>query len=220
LLVKETDMGLFDVFKVTPQQWLREAQSIERDRAAESVKYWERHAALYSAGMIGPTSLEEARKKDEVRRAAFLKVRQRIAGCVEKALAIDPSFGPALLAKGELATGSAQGCGTDALRDVEYTFGEGAAECFRKCVTVAPGLADAQFYRGRLHEGDNELDEALAAYERAVQLNPGDPEAWWGISRIHRKKGHAKDSEECAQKARQLGSQTHLVGYRWLYLKV
>jgi len=83
-----------------------------------------------------------------------------------------------------------------ALRDLGVIYLERhrlaeAAEALSACVKENPGLWDAWYYLGRVHEAQGELASALAAYKRALALKPGDREAALALAALQRQAGES-----------------------------
>jgi tetratricopeptide (TPR) repeat protein len=60
----------------------------------------------------------------------------------------------------------------------------------------ADNAAEAWKFRSLVAEHGGKLDDAIAAAERAVQLNPSDPELWYRLSQLAIRSGDAETSQK------------------------
>ena len=58
-----------------------------------------------------------------------------------------------------------------------------------KAISLSPDIAGAHYLLGKIHEQDEELSKALAAYSRAVELEPGHFNARYRLSLLHTRLG-------------------------------
>jgi tetratricopeptide (TPR) repeat protein len=63
----------------------------------------------------------------------------------------------------------------------------------QEAISLSAGLAGAHYLLGKIHEQDEELPKALAAYSRVVELEPGHFNARYRLSLVHTRLG---DREE------------------------
>jgi TolB-like protein/tetratricopeptide (TPR) repeat protein len=139
-----------------------------------------------------PTS-REFRTKDPRVYSLYLqgrKLQRRDAGAnwresqeaLEKALALDPAYAPAwaLLASAIYYNHGNAGPTLQSIREGQAR----ALAAAEKAVSLAPDLSDGYLARGklRLFVG-RDWTGALADLERAIALNPGDPDALWTSAR-------------------------------------
>ncbi len=106
------------------------------------------------------------------------EVRTRIQSLLDDAIAVDPDFALAHVQRARVHTGSL-------LFDIgsEENFAEHRAELenlalqdLEKALTLDPNLGAAYAALARIHQYNWRAAEAEAAYERAIQLRPNDPE--------------------------------------------
>jgi Flp pilus assembly protein TadD len=176
-------MRLFDIFKKTAKEWFQEAQ-----------KVWPiaRNAIIYTAnwdvqrlreGIIGSA-------KDGENARLLAKLDKQVLYCLDKALHLDPSYAPALFAKGEIMLYQ-----NDIKEAISY---------FDKVFLSEPDFPSAYYLKAEALVREERFDEALACYQKAVELNANDAESLMGKARILRRNGKEKDADECAAKAKML----------------
>jgi len=87
-------------------------------------------------------------------------------------------------------------------RDKDY---DGAVRLLREAVAADPGLADAWEALGVLLEKTGDLDGAIQATERLLELDPDQIMGFANLSRFFMKKGWIEKAEEAQSRARLLG---------------
>ncbi len=60
------------------------------------------------------------------------------------------------------------------------------------------------FNVGRVHEQQGNLEEAIKAYEAAIEMDPGFAKAWYYKARVHHKLGQTEKAREAARKVLEL----------------
>lgn len=72
----------------------------------------------------------------------------------------------------------------------------GAAEAFRRELQNDPNDFDANLFLGVLLKQDNALEEAMARFEKAAALRPGEPAAAYQVGSLRLQLGHAEGARE------------------------
>ena len=119
----------------------------------------------------------------------------------QKAIELDPDFAPAYA---ELAHSYYLEV---ALRWDPPRRAEAIAKGFelaRKAVSLDPSLSFAHMTMGDLHLRRHDYDEAVRRAERAVELNPNDPENYAGLANIYSFVGRSRDAVSLMRKAIEL----------------
>jgi predicted Zn-dependent protease len=75
-----------------------------------------------------------------------------------------------------------------------------AAEEFRRELAARPNDFDANLFLGVLLKQDNALDEAMARFEKAAVLRPGDPAALYQVGSLRLQLGDADGSREVLER--------------------
>ncbi len=60
------------------------------------------------------------------------------------------------------------------------------------------------FGQARIHEVAGDLEEALKAYEEAINIDPKFAKAWFYKAKLHLQLGQKKQAKEAAEKALEL----------------
>ena len=88
-------------------------------------------------------------------------------------------------------------------------FGEGkhdeAIAEYQEALALDPKFADALHGLAQAHYAKNDFDNAIAAAQRILELDPDDILAWTTISRSLQRQGLVPQAEEAGNKARVLG---------------
>jgi len=197
-------MGLFDIFKRTAKEWFQEAQKVQFD-AGKALG----QAALRDAGRLSQGYINSYNEGEHVLMSA--NVEKRVSQCLDRALQIDSAYALALIAKGERMLYSKN-------KNVEEAI------CyFDKALVTEPNLASAYYLKATVLESKSVFDEALACYQRAVELDADDAEALMGKARILRRNGKDKDADECLAKAKILDPSSdqaiRISKFRWLTIR-
>lgn len=176
-------MTIFGRFRKTPREWFEKARRTELDPAPHkaAIEALVRDAERFGEGLEPP---------DESGRI-IAKICISVTHSLDKALAIDPGFSPAWLAKGERFLYSKA-----SLDDVLL--------CLDRALAGKPSFADAMYLKGRAFERKGADDLALTWYEKAVEINPDDAEAWHAKARLLNRQGRTEEAEACAKKAESL----------------
>ncbi|MCX6356471.1 MAG: tetratricopeptide repeat protein, partial [Candidatus Aureabacteria bacterium] len=77
----------------------------------------------------------------------------------------------------------------------------GAISCYRQAILAQPGHAAAARNLAISHHAMGRLDEAIAAYERAIPLNPGDVDIYVNMGAIYAQRGDRARARELWMKA-------------------
>ena len=99
-----------------------------------------------------------------------------------------------------------------------------AASSLKTAVTLKPTIGGQQALVGawlslaQVTE-DNQPQEALAAYQKAAELDPANPEAQLGIARMAERSGNAAAAEQQYLKLAEAGNNDSIEGLIGLYLK-
>jgi tetratricopeptide (TPR) repeat protein len=136
---------------------------------------------------------EDERYADAYAERAAAKQRQRdyAAALVDfdQAIAINPQLAPALAGR----------CWARVLMDAD-DVGQARADA-REAAEIDPRLVDAQLCKGLLHLRDGEWAEARAAYEAALEVEPGNPAALFGRG-VARRRGGDDEGRDDMNRAR------------------
>ena len=73
-----------------------------------------------------------------------------------------------------------------------------------KAISLSPDLAGALYLLGKIHEQDEELSKALAAYSRVVELEPGHFNARYRLSLLHTRLGDREEGRRQLETYRSL----------------
>ncbi len=88
-------------------------------------------------------------------------------------------------------------------------FGEGkhdeAIAEYQQALALDPKFADALHGLAQAYYAKNDFDNAIAAAQRILELDPDDILAWTTISRCLQRQGLVPQAEEAGNKARVLG---------------
>lgn len=79
----------------------------------------------------------------------------------------------------------------------EVTRSQAARASFKRnleAATLNPADASAHYNLGLIHQGRNELDEARARFQRAVEIDPDEVDAHYQLGRIARAQGRLPDA--------------------------
>ncbi|HNQ21830.1 MAG TPA: tetratricopeptide repeat protein [Phycisphaerae bacterium] len=79
-----------------------------------------------------------------------------------------------------------------------------AVQALSEAIRRQPTDARTHTYLGRCYESLNRTDEARAAYERALDINPREGLAWKGLALLAARRQDVPEFERCLDKARQL----------------
>ena len=60
------------------------------------------------------------------------------------------------------------------------------------------------FGQARIHETQEEYDQAIQAYERSLEIDPSFAKAWFYKAKLHYKLGQKKEAKECVEKVLEL----------------
>ena len=80
------------------------------------------------------------------------------------------------------------------------------------CATVSERDVHKASMHRRLGEAQlqkNVLELALREYHAAVKINPGDPEAWFGLAETYRRKGMLEDAEKSLREVLEIEPEHH-----------
>jgi tetratricopeptide (TPR) repeat protein len=78
--------------------------------------------------------------------------------------------------------------------------GQAAADEFRRELAARPNDFDANLFLGVLLKQDNALDEAMARFEKAASLRPGDPAALYQVGSLRLQLGDADGAREVLER--------------------
>jgi spermidine synthase len=92
---------------------------------------------------------------------------------------------------------------------------EGAATLYRDVLAIAPENARVQLRLGKIYQSRGLFDEALAAFERAIQTDPGLFAAHLHLAETSAQKGDAEEAERRYQVAADIEPENPLVYNEW-----
>jgi len=75
---------------------------------------------------------------------------------------------------------------------------------FAQAVTLAPELVDTRMDYGTFLANQKRFDEAIAQYNRAIEINPHVPQVYLHLGRTYRKMGRADDARRAFEEALKL----------------
>ncbi|MBT8508874.1 hypothetical protein AZH53_10710 [Methanomicrobiaceae archaeon CYW5] len=81
---------------------------------------------------------------------------------------------------------------------------DGALALLDEAVSLAPGFSVAHCEKGNCFHFMNRENEALESYERAIQVDPYNAEAWFHKGQILKGRGDAKEGDRCIERATKL----------------
>jgi tetratricopeptide (TPR) repeat protein len=96
------------------------------------------------------------------------------------------------------------GCAAEGTPRIDYTLDEqmqradqsyrearleDAEVIYRQITQSHPELKEVWFRLGNIYTRENQLDAAVRAYERTLQLDSNDGRAWYNLSLVHVKQG-------------------------------
>ena len=73
---------------------------------------------------------------------------------------------------------------------------EGALTLLQKAVQLKSDLRVAHVDRGRILTQQKRYDEAIAAFQRAIELDPEEPDAHYRLGRVYQVIGKIADSQK------------------------
>jgi tetratricopeptide (TPR) repeat protein len=83
----------------------------------------------------------------------------------------------------------------DQLRRADQAYREARLEdaepIYRQVTLDHPDLKDVWFRLGNIYTRQNQLEAAVRAYERTIQLDPNEGRAWYNLSLVHLKQAVA-----------------------------
>lgn len=173
-------MGLLNFFSKSPDKLFLAAQDTVRKSHQAFRKANNRDVERLRMGMPSRGESEALR----------IKFKKKINQYLNTAIQLDPTFAPALFAKGEIALG-------------EGNLDE-AISCLEKALESDPGLADAHYCLGKALERKKIYEKSLFHFGKALEINLNDAEALMGKACILLRDGREQEGRECSNKAKAL----------------
>ncbi len=75
-----------------------------------------------------------------------------------------------------------------------------AVTYLKKAIDTYPGNADAHTLLGNCQDCMDKIEEAIASYDKALQMDPDNAETWFNKGMTLKKKGQIKESALCIEK--------------------
>jgi tetratricopeptide (TPR) repeat protein len=79
-----------------------------------------------------------------------------------------------------------------------------AVQSLEKAIDTYPAYTEAYALLGNCQECINRLDDAVAAYDKALQLDPGHADAWFNKGMLLKKRGMNQEAAQCIEKSMDL----------------
>jgi tetratricopeptide (TPR) repeat protein len=74
----------------------------------------------------------------------------------------------------------------------------------KKAIDVYPAYTEAYALLGNCQECIDKLDDAAAAYDKALLLDPGHADAWFNKGMLLKKRGMNREAAQCIEKSMDL----------------
>ena len=81
---------------------------------------------------------------------------------------------------------------------------EAAVSAFKKLTDTYPDHIDGFLGLGHTYERLSQYDEAIAAIQKAIEINPKDPLVYTSLSMCYQRKGMIQEAEDAMAKSQQL----------------
>jgi tetratricopeptide (TPR) repeat protein len=105
--------------------------------------------------------------------------------------------------------------GGDALSEAEYLYRQArekvnareytqAMDFLHQAVKIAPHHIRSLIEIGNCHDNLNQSDKAILYYERVIQIDPSQAEAWFNKGMCMKKTGNDKEAALCIERAIEL----------------
>lgn len=75
-----------------------------------------------------------------------------------------------------------------------------AVKYLKEAIEKYPRNANAHMLIGNCQDCLDKLDDAIAAYDTALEIDPGNAEAWFNKGMTLKKKGQITESTQCIEK--------------------
>ena len=75
-----------------------------------------------------------------------------------------------------------------------------AVKYLKEAIDTYPGNANAHTLLGNCQDCMDKIEEAIAAYDTALQMDPDNAETWFNKGMTLKKKGQIKESTICIEK--------------------
>ena len=85
---------------------------------------------------------------------------------------------------------------------------EAAVNAFKELTHIYPDYIEGFLGLGHAYERLSQYDEAIAAIQKAIEINPKDPLAYTSLSVCYQRKGMIQEAEDAMAKSQQLQMQT------------
>ena len=79
-----------------------------------------------------------------------------------------------------------------------------AVQSLKKAIGTYPAYTEAYALLGNCQECIDRLDDAVASYDKALLLDPGNAEAWFNKGMLLKKRGMNRESAQCIEKSMDL----------------
>ena len=81
---------------------------------------------------------------------------------------------------------------------------EAAVNAFKELTDTYPDYIEGFLGLGHAYERLSQYDEAIAAIQKAIEINPKDPLAYTSLSVCYQRKGMIQEAEDAMAKSQQL----------------
>ena len=81
---------------------------------------------------------------------------------------------------------------------------EAAVDAFKELIDTYPDYIEGFLGLGHAYERLSRYDDAIAAIQRAIEINPDDPLVYTSLSMCYQRKGMIQEAEDAMAKSQQL----------------
>jgi tetratricopeptide (TPR) repeat protein len=81
---------------------------------------------------------------------------------------------------------------------------DGALALLDEAVSLAPGFSVAHCEKGNCFHFMNRESDAIESYERAIEVDPYNAEAWFHKGQILKGRGNVEEGDQCIERATKL----------------